>query len=47
MLNYAFDVYSNRPKLYARLQQNAMAENFSWAKASKQYVALYNELLQK
>lgn len=46
MLNYAFDVYSNRPKLYAQLQQNAMAENFSWAKASKQYVALYNELLQ-
>ena len=45
MMKYAYDVYVNKPKSYAQLQQNAMAENFSWANASQAYIDLYTGLL--
>jgi starch synthase len=35
-----------RPALWQRLQQNAMAEDFSWQKSAQAYAALYASLLE-
>ena len=37
-------LYSKRDS-YKRVQQNGMAQNFSWPKAAEQYLALYQQAL--
>ena len=35
----------SKPTSYKRVQQNGMAQNFSWPNAAAQYVALYHQAL--
>lgn len=41
-INQAADVYYEQPGLFARMQQNAMQENFSWATIATRYRMLYD-----
>jgi starch synthase len=42
-LNTALDLYA-QPQLWARLQANGMACDFSWQRAAREYVGLYERL---
>ncbi|MDR1606492.1 MAG: glycogen synthase GlgA [Streptococcaceae bacterium] len=41
----ALDVYTNQPKAWKKLQEQAMTADFSWDTASLAYLKLYQELL--
>lgn len=43
-LKQAEELYS-KPRSYRTVQQNGMAQNFSWPKAAEHYVALYKQAL--
>lgn len=42
-LNWALDVYQQRPAAWKRMQQRAMSLDFSWDRSAKAYRALYQE----
>jgi glycogen synthase len=42
-LNTALDLYA-KPRLWRRIVQNAMVEDFSWTRRGAEYVALYERL---
>ncbi len=44
MLNYAIDVYYNRPEDWKMLMHNAMTKDVSWDNSAKVYGDLYNSL---
>jgi starch synthase len=44
-LSRALDVWS-KPDLWRRLMQNGMAQDFSWEKQVRRYVALYERLVR-
>lgn len=46
VIDYALDVYHNKPKEWDKLVHNAMAADFSWEGPAKDYIALYQELVQ-
>ena len=43
-IDCALDVYFNHPKRWRKMQQTAMAEDFSWKASAKEYRKLYNKL---
>ncbi|MCH8553040.1 MAG: glycogen synthase GlgA [Natronospirillum sp.] len=43
-LESAVSLYQGQPDLYAQLQQNAMAQRFTWHRAAEDYLALYQSL---
>ncbi|MFD1672441.1 glycogen synthase GlgA [Agrilactobacillus yilanensis] len=45
ILNYSYQTYREKPKLYRGIVQRDMAADFSWAKSSELYVGMYRELL--
>lgn len=45
VIDYALEVYYNRPDDWSALVQNAMSADFSWEGPAKEYIALYNELI--
>ena len=45
-LNAALDLYA-RPRSWARIVRNAMAQDFSWARQGQLYVTLYEQLLER
>ena len=46
ILNYAKTVYFTQKKEWAGLVKRAMEADFSWKNSAKQYVEMYDELLQ-
>jgi starch synthase len=46
-IGWAVSTWYDRPKHYAALQQNAMAQDFSWAKSAVQYIATYQRAITK
>jgi starch synthase len=45
-LNTALDLYA-KPRSWARIVRNAMAQDFSWARQGQLYVTLYEQLLKR
>jgi starch synthase len=41
------DVFNNKPKLWKKMQHNAMAKRFDWESATKEYENLYFSVLSK
>ena len=44
-VNQALSVWENNKELWERMQQNAMARDFSWPTSAKLYIEMYDELL--
>ena len=40
-LDWALDVYANRPDAWRRMQERGMRADFSWTKSAADYIALY------
>ena len=40
----AADLYRSEPEAWNRLMDNAMAQDFSWARAAREYAAIYEQL---
>lgn len=45
-INRAIWIWYNSPKTFDALQQNGMAERFTWDKAANEYIALYQSALE-
>lgn len=43
-LDFALDTYKNHKNAWRKLQEQAMARDFSWDSASQDYIALYQDL---
>jgi starch synthase len=46
-LQRALNLYYKKPKQWLKLQENGMKEDFSWKKSAKEYVKIYEKVLQK
>ncbi len=46
-LNWALDVYRDRPDAWRRMQDRAMSADFSWTKSALEYKDLYRQALSK
>ena len=46
-LDWALDVYADRPDAWRRMQERAMLTDFSWKQSAKQYVELYERACAK
>ena len=46
-LNWALDVYTQRPDAWQRMQQRGMSAEFSWDKSAIEYVQLYEQACDK
>ena len=44
VIEYAYSVYTNRPKEYRRLTERAMRSDFSWKVSASKYERIYEEL---
>ena len=40
----AADIYTGQPEVWQQLRENAMSQDFSWARAAREYCTLYNQL---
>jgi len=43
----AISLYKSEPDVWKKIQLNAMAQHFTWARSAESYVALYKDLLGK
>ena len=43
----AISLYKNEPKVWEKIQLNAMAQHFTWTRSAESYASLYKELLEK
>ena len=43
----ALSVYYDSPKVWRRLQKQAMAQDFSWNRSAEKYVEIYKQLLSE
>ncbi|NQU44135.1 glycogen/starch synthase, partial [bacterium] len=41
----AIDVYRKQPRVWQRLMENGMAQDFSWQRSAKEYERLYDEMI--
>jgi starch synthase len=46
-LRWALDTYHNRPEAWQRMQQRAMKTDFSWANSARQYIDLYQNIIDR
>ncbi len=46
-LDWALDVYANRPDAWRRMQARAMRADFSWSKSAGEYIEVYERALVK
>ena len=46
-LNWALDVYAERPQAWRRMQRRAMRSDFSWRKSADKYAAMYRQARDK
>lgn len=44
VINYAMDIYYNRPDEWAKIMENAMSKDFSWSVSADKYIGMYREL---
>ena len=44
MMTMAVDCYTEHPKAWAKLQQQAMAPDFGWGKSAKKYQHVYDTI---
>ena len=42
----AIDIYYNYPKIWKKMQENAMKRDFSWDKSALEYIKLYRKLVK-
>ncbi len=42
----AIDIYYNYPKIWGKMQENAMKRDFSWDKSALEYIKLYRKLVK-
>lgn len=46
-LNWALDVYEQRPEAWRRMQERGMKTDFSWNKSASEYIELYEQAISK
>lgn len=46
-LHWALDVFEGRPKAWRRMQRRGMTTDFSWRKSAGEYLAMYEQAIQK
>ena len=46
-LNWALDVYSQKPEAWRRMQRRGMSSDFSWGKSAGEYIELYQRAIIK
>ncbi len=46
-LRWAIDTYHNRPDAWRRMQARAMQTDFSWARSARQYIDLYQQVMNR
>ncbi len=44
-LKRAISIFANQPDTWLKIMKNGMKQDFSWLKSAKNYIALYNEML--
>lgn len=46
-INYALDIYNNDYEKWKKMMINCMKEDWSWKKAAKNYIDLYNKIIKE